>query len=123
MPARSTGLIAMANVAEVKRSVDFYALLGLSIRGLHNNPDGTVIWAHVCSARADLMFTRASRPIDPKHHRVVFYLYSPDLVALRNQLLAHGVKVSEIPHPFYMEKGEMCLTDPDGYTLLIDQIE
>jgi hypothetical protein len=49
-------------------------------------------------------------------------MYSPDLVALRNHLLANGVKVSEITYPEYMPKGEVCLAAPDGYTLLIGQI-
>jgi hypothetical protein len=53
---------------------------------------------------------------------VLFYLYTDDLIALREVLLASGVAVSEISYPFYMEKGEIRLEDPDGYVLLIGQI-
>ncbi len=123
MGAHATGLIPMANVADVQRSIDFYALLGLRVRNTVKNPDGQLQWAHLHCQSADLMFSHASDTIDAKRHTVVFYLYSPDLVALRNHLLAHGIKVSEITYPFYMPKGEICLTDPDGYTLLIGQID
>jgi hypothetical protein len=54
---------------------------------------------------------------------VLFYMYSPNLVALREHLLGLGVKVSEITYPFYMEKGEMQMDDPDGYCLLIGQCD
>jgi hypothetical protein len=71
---------------------------------------------------AELMFGRAPEPVAAVQ-AVLFYLYSPSLVAPREHLLAQGVKVSEITYPEYMTKGEICLNDPDGYTLLIDQAE
>lgn len=110
----------MAKVADVQRAIDFYALLGL---GLCNTvkEHGKVVWAHVRCEGADLMFSLASDPSEAGQPGVVFYLYSPDLVALRDHLLKNGVKVSEITYPFYMTKGEICLADPDGYTLLIGQ--
>ena len=122
MAARATGLIPMAHVADVQRAIDFYALLDFRVRGTHKDPDGQLVWAHVRCEGADLMLTRASDPIDPTRQGVLFYLYSLDLVALRNQLLANGVKVSVISYPVYMPKGEVCLSDPDGYTLLIGQV-
>jgi Glyoxalase/Bleomycin resistance protein/Dioxygenase superfamily len=123
MSARATGLVPMASVADVQRSVDFYALLDLRVRGSHQDPDGQLVWVHLQCEGAHLMLSHSSGPIDAAHQGVIFYLYSPDLVALRNRLLAHNVKVSEITYPLYMEKGEMCLSDPDGYTLLVGQIE
>jgi hypothetical protein len=51
----------------------------------------------------------------------LFYLYSPDLIALREHLLAVGVKVLPITYPEYMPKGEIREEDPDGYVLLIGQ--
>jgi len=67
------------------------------------------------------MVTRASEPVVASQQAVLFYLYSPDLIALREHLAASGVKVSAITYPEYMLKGEICLVDPDGYTLLIGQ--
>jgi hypothetical protein len=52
---------------------------------------------------------------------VLFYLYSPDLIALRAHLQSSGVKVSPITYPDYMPKGEIRVDDPDGYCLLIGQ--
>jgi hypothetical protein len=52
---------------------------------------------------------------------VLFYLYSPNVVTLREHLRAEGVHVSSITYPDYMPKGEVRVEDPDGYTLLIGQ--
>ena len=120
MNARATGLVPMAKVLDVQRAIDFYALLGLSLRNTVKE-QGKLLWAHVRCEGADLMFSLASDSSEVGPPGVVFYLYSPDLVALRDHLLKNGVKVSEITYPFYMTKGEICLTDPDGYTLLIGQ--
>jgi hypothetical protein len=37
-------------------------------------------------------------------------------------LLENSVEVSEIGRPFYMPNGEIRITDPDGYCLLIGQL-
>jgi hypothetical protein len=66
---------------------------------------------------------RASGPIIADQQAVLFYLYSPDLIALREHLLAKGVKVSEITYPDYMPKGEIRIEDPDGYVLLVGQAD
>jgi len=34
-----------------------------------------------------------------------------------------GVRVSAITHPAYMPKGEVRVDDPDGYCLLIGQVD
>jgi catechol 2,3-dioxygenase-like lactoylglutathione lyase family enzyme len=121
MTAKITGLIPMAHSANVQRSIDFYRLLGMEVRGSLRNPSGELQWAHVACGRADLMLTRALEPAVAGQHSVLFYLYSPDLVVLRDHLLANRVNVSPITYPEYMPKGEICLKDPDGYTVLIGQ--
>jgi hypothetical protein len=121
MTAKVTGLIPMAHVADVQRSADFYHKLGMEIRGSLRDPSGKLQWVHVGSAHADLMFARASEPVIPSQQAVLFYLYSPDLVALREHLLVSNIKVSPITYPDYMPKGEVRVEDPDGYCLLIGQ--
>jgi catechol 2,3-dioxygenase-like lactoylglutathione lyase family enzyme len=111
----------MAHVADVQRSVNFYELLGLKVRNTLKAADGTLLWAHVECELAELMFTRASAPVVPSQQAVLFYLYSPDLVALREYLLAKGVRASAITYPSYMPGGEIRVEDPDGYVLLIGQ--
>ncbi len=89
----------MAHVADVQRSVDFYGLLGMEVRGSLRNPSGELQWVHLASEHAHLMFTRALEPATASQRAVLFYLYSPNLIALRDHLLANGVKVSLISHP------------------------
>jgi len=119
--AAVTGLIPMAHVADVQRSVDFYSLLGMEVRGSLRNPARELQWVHLVSDQADIMLTRTSEPFVAGQQAVLFYLYSPNLVALREHLLANGIGVSPISYPEYMTKGEICVADPDGYTLLIGQ--
>jgi len=116
-----TGLIPMAFAGDVQRSVDFYKLFGMEVRGSLRNPSGGLQWAHLGCEHADLMFSRASDPVIPSQQAVLFYLYSPDLIALRGHLMASGVKVSPITYPDYMPKGEIRVEDPDGYVLLVGQ--
>jgi hypothetical protein len=121
MTAKVTGLIPMAFAAEVQRSVNFYRLLGMEIRGSLRAPSGDLQWVHLACDQAELMFARASDPVIASQQAVLFYLYSPDLIALREYLLASGVKVWPITYPDYMPKGEIRVEDPDGYVLLIGQ--
>ena len=121
MTAKVTGLIPMAFAADLQRSVDFYNLLGMQVRARLRNSSGELQWVDLASEQAQLMFARASHPVIPSQQSVLFYLYSPDLVVLRDHLLACGVKVSPITFPEYMPKGEIRVEDPDGYVLLIGQ--
>jgi len=109
------------HVADVARTVAFYEQLGCTIHNTHRAPDGTLVWAMLTAGKANLMFALASDPIDAGQQAVLFYLYSSDLVALRQHLLDGGIKAPAIKYPFYMEKGELRITDPDGYVLLIGQ--
>jgi catechol 2,3-dioxygenase-like lactoylglutathione lyase family enzyme len=121
MTTKVTGLIPMAHAADVQRAVDFYEKLGMEVRGSLRNSTGHLQWVHLSSEQAHLMLARASGTISAGQQAVLFYLYSPDLIALREHLLAAGVKVSPITFPEYMPKGEIRVEDPDGYVLLIGQ--
>jgi len=119
--AKVTGLIPMAHVADVQRSVEFYKMLGMELRASLKGSTNGLQWAHVACEGAHLMFARASEPVVARQQAVLFYLYTPDLVVLRDHLLTSGVRVSAITYPDYMPKGEVCVEDPDGYCLLIGQ--
>jgi hypothetical protein len=69
------------------------------------------------------MVTRDGDAIDPAGQGVLFYLYAPDLAALRAQLLAAGVEAGEVEDGPPGVRQEMRVTDPDGYVLMIAQIE
>jgi hypothetical protein len=119
--AKVTGLIPMAHSANVQGSVDFYKLLGMEVRGSLKTNSGELQWVHVACEQAELMFARATEPVVASQQAVLFYLYSPNLVALREYLISAGVRVSPVIYPDYMPKGEVRVEDPDGYTLLIGQ--
>lgn len=122
MGSTIVGLIPMAHVIDVARSVQFYLLLGFE-KAADFVQEGEMRWAHLKSADANLFVTRASDPVVRGAQGVLFYLYSSDLVALRESLLHDGVNASPITYPFYMEKGEIRVEDPDGYCLLIGQAD
>ena len=111
----------MTHVADLARTVAFYEQLGATLRSTHRSPQGTLVWADMVTGSSHLMFALASGPIDAGQQAVLFYLYSTDLVALREHLLGRGIEAPAITYPFYMEKGEMRLVDPDGYVILVGQ--
>jgi catechol 2,3-dioxygenase-like lactoylglutathione lyase family enzyme len=120
-------LVPMAHVSDIDGSVAFYRLLGFEI-GNYVPPEGPIEWVWLYAPKAadwkrgpNLMLTRSSRPIDAEAQHVLFYLYAADLPALRDRLLAEGIKAGEISYPEYLPAGEFCLADPDGYTLMIAQ--
>ena len=116
-------LIPYAHVADVQRSIDFYELLGLGVVNTHTD-GGRLVWAFVMDPNegARLMLALAGPPVDPAQQAVLFYCWSPDVVALRTGLAAAGVAVGAIEHPFYMPAGELRVSDPDGYVVLVGQL-
>jgi catechol 2,3-dioxygenase-like lactoylglutathione lyase family enzyme len=84
--AKATGLIPMAHVADVQRSVDFYKMLGMELRSSLKGSTNGLQWAHVACEGAHLMFARASEPVVASQQAVLFYLYSPDLICLARSL-------------------------------------
>lgn len=138
-------LVTFAHVADVGASLDFYAALGFKERDSLKGHDGVRFWAWADSSSpavpgrvASIMFARASGPVDPTVQAVLFYMYTNDLRSLRSHLLASGLHdggaftgacgpnngrrvVFSITHPSYMPEGEMRVSDPDGYCILIGQ--
>jgi len=114
-------LVPMAHAADVQRAADFYKLLGFEVRGNLRDHAGQLQWVYLACAQAELMLARASGTVPASEQAVLFYLYSPDLIAVREHLLTNGIEVSEITYPHYMPKGEIRLEDRDGYVLLIGQ--
>jgi len=113
-------LTPMLNVADVRRSIQFYRLLGLELLDYEGDPTCPG-WARMRSEGGDLMFLLAEEPIDPHKQAFFLYLYTDELQALREHLLANDVKVSGINHPPYMQSGEISVPDPDGYGVFVGQ--
>ena len=133
-------LVPFVHVTDVEASLSFYALLGFVTRHAMKDGRGHTFWALADSGKAEIMFARADGPIDPEQQAVIFYMYSTDVAGLRRQLPARGLHdggaycggkgpnegrnvAFEVAHPDYMQAGEVRVADPDGYCILIGQLE
>lgn len=114
-------LVPFVKVADVERSIAFYAHLGFTPKSIYEYRH-LLAWAALESESAEIMFARSNR-VDPEDQGVLFYLYSHDLVALRGQLLAAGVRAGEIEDGTPGPRREMKIVDPDGYVLMVAQVE
>lgn len=119
---RVSGLIPFVHVEDVQRSIDFYHHLGFTLASVYKYK-GTPIWAELESEQAQLMVTTDGDSIEPAGQGILFYLYSPDLAALRQQLLRAGVEAGPIEDGTPGPREQMELTDPDGYVLMVAQID
>lgn len=137
--------VAYLHVADVEQTVDFYQQFGFDKVGWFRKHDGTAIWASVSYSKpedrkAEIFFAKADGPIIPEEQAVLLYLFSSDVQALRRHLLDCGVHdggtycgqagpnggrrvVFEVQFPHYMAAGELRVSDPDGYCVLIGQLD
>ena len=68
-------LVALAYVADVRRSVDFYAQLGFEVGNTHADPgSGETVWAALERGHAALMLGKAGEPVAAAQQGVLFYL-------------------------------------------------
>jgi ketosteroid isomerase-like protein len=120
-PQRVSRLTPFVHVTDVERSIAWYGHLGFVVTEVFT-PAGRLNWANLSSEGAELMLQRAfSRVTDPG--AIVLWLYSCDLAALREQLVAAGFSPGEIVDGTPGPRQQMELTDPDGYTVMVAQIE
>lgn len=117
---RVSGLVPFVRVKDVERSVAFYHHLGFTPQSVYKYRDH-LAWASLESEGAEIMFEGGSNPVAPDRESVWFYLYSDNLAALREQLLAAGVEAGEIEDGSPGPSEEMRVVDPDGYVLMIAQ--
>ena len=114
-------LVPFVHVSDMARSLAFYGLLGLRPAETYA-PDEEVVWASLESGPARLMLAHGA-PVDHRAQGVLFYLYARDLAGLRDHLVAHDVAAGEIVDGTPGPKHEMRVEDPDGYVLMVAQIE
>lgn len=123
MTIQTSSLVAFVHVADVQRSIDFYADLGFKVSN-RVVPEGqsAPIWAWLESEKANLMVGLASGPIDASQQAILFYLYYDDIEHTHAALAELGHATGAIHYPFYMPGGEFRLEDPDGYVLMLAQV-
>jgi catechol 2,3-dioxygenase-like lactoylglutathione lyase family enzyme len=113
----------MLHVAEVERSIRFYRLLGFEVVDVEG-PEGCPLgWARMNTADGSalmLLVAELEHGLEPDAQGILLVLYTADLVALREQLVAVGEKPTEIERPPWMPSGHIMLRDPDGYTIGIN---
>ncbi len=115
-------LVPFAHAADIDASVAFYQRLGFEVRDTYRTGE-RLNWAFLQAGQARLMLEHADAPIAAREQAVLFYLYARDLVGLRERLLQAGADAGEIRDGTPGPKLEMRLEDPDGYILMIAQIE
>jgi hypothetical protein len=114
--------VPFLHVADVERSIAFYRLLGFEQDDCYA-PAGRPVWASLRSEAARLMVGEADAPINPHEQAVLFYLYARDLAGVRDYLVANGVAPGQIVDGTPGPRQEMRITDPDGYCLMVAQID
>ena len=118
---RAGWVTPLLHVASVERSIAFWERLGFELVDTDRcEPIGFARLHCEGGAIGLLRGEPGGPPFDPKAQAVLFALYTPDLPALRERLLAEGVEVAEIRRPPYMPSGEMRVVDPDGYGVLVN---
>ena len=115
-------LVPLAHVADVRKSMEFYQLLGFAVKNVVEH-EGQVQWAWLQNGGADLMLARSARPMNPGAQDILFYVYAPDVVAYRSELEVKGVKVGPVKYPFYSPRGEFRVDDLDGYTMFVSHAD
>ena len=115
-----TALTAMAHVADVQRSIAFYAHLGFEVRGSFAPPgEDQPSWVSLVASDAQLMLTRADAPVIADQQGVLFYLYCADVAGMRRHLVDAGFDAGEITKPFFNPHGDFRFVDPDGYVIFV----
>lgn len=110
----------MLHVADVERSIRFYQLLGFELIDTQGEPQH-LGWARLHCQGGALMFLLAEEPVDPAAQAILLAMYTPDLPALRQHLVANGIQAPPITYPEYMRSGQFTMKDPDGYLIGINQ--
>ncbi len=95
----------------------FYTLLGFET--VDRMGSDRLGWARMHCEGGALMFLLAEEPHPGPKHEVLFAMYTPDLPAFRDHLLASGIEAPPISHPEYSPSGTVEVTDPDGYIISI----
>lgn len=118
-PAAIVDLVPFLLVADVERSIPFYEALGFNVVKRYK-PDGRLEFAGLeATPAATVMLARVDDVPEtgPNAQAPGFlYLYTSNLGALRDPLLALGYEADEIEDgPGPGPNRQMCIRDPDGH--------
>jgi catechol 2,3-dioxygenase-like lactoylglutathione lyase family enzyme len=106
---------ALLHVTDVERSIRFYQRIGFHLVDSEGDAGG-LGWARMHTEDGSaIMFLCADEDVDARAQGIMLVLYTPDLPALREQLLEAGENPPAIEYPPWMPSGSLMLRDPDGY--------
>src|SRR5271168_2453534 len=83
MAPKTIQFVPMVHAINLKTTIDFYSLLGFEPTGKQNDAEGKMIWTWLRCGSCDVMFSRADEPIDDAKQGVLFYLYTENIIAMR----------------------------------------
>lgn len=109
-------LIPMQPVADLDRSIAFYAALGFSVRQRRDDWG----WAHLACGPVEVMLDRSIHLHAGIPKTAVLYLYPDDIEAFHRDALARGLAVPPLEVTFYGMR-EFRIDDPDGNRLWVGQ--
>jgi len=116
---KTRSVVPLISVADVQRSIDFYAHLGFEVENTFACEGETKpSWAWLQSGDAALMLAAESESNSAKQ-TVIFYFYAEDVTAAHTSLIEAGLNPGAIATPFYAPQGEFELVDPDGYIVMV----
>lgn len=107
----------LLHVTEVECSIRFYERFGFQVIDTEG-ATGRLGWARMHTEDGSAIMLLRAEPevqIHPEAQGIMLVLYTPELVALREQLIAAGERPGDIEHPEWMPSGTMMLRDPNGY--------
>lgn len=113
----------MLHVAEVERSIRFYRLLGFELVDVDGGNGCPLGWARMSTAdgSAIMLLLAEDKDAVKSEQGIMLVLYTAELSALRQQLVAAGERPTEIERPPWMPSGHILVPDPDGYAVGINQ--
>ena len=122
-------LVPFLLVTDVDRSTAFYEALGFAVVKRHES-DGQLQFAGMqATSSAKLMLARVDRVTgwdadDPDASGPGWlHLYTPDVDALRERLIEHGIAPGEIHDgPGPGPNRQLCIGDPDGHRHMVSEL-
>ncbi|MCW2927874.1 MAG: glyoxalase/bleomycin resistance protein/dioxygenase [Thermoleophilia bacterium] len=116
-------LTPFVHVADVRRSVGWYQALGMRLERVWPEGPDEIQWAHLAVEDAQIMLQRASEPVDCGAQGVLFYTFVDDLEAFVRLLENKGIEAGPITDGTPGPRREARLADPDGYVVMVAEIE
>lgn len=125
-PAVVAPVSRQLSVADVDRSIGFYRdVLGFDVRRIPHG-DNIPAVAEAVSGPARIQFTTEDSAIDstlvlrPRGSAILFF-ETNDVAAMRERVLAHGGRPSELERANWIKMEVFEIGDPDGHTLWFAQ--